>query len=155
MSEQVSPRGTFLRVADALKAQIVSTPEMAELPSLPQVMDAYGVSRGVALRAFQVLQKEGVAEPVPGARWRVVREGQSTDRRPLAERVAALIVSERLEVGAAFLSAGELSSRLGASRPTISKALTQLEAAGVLSEGGQGKRRTVRAVPNQEEDSKT
>ncbi|MFF1495876.1 GntR family transcriptional regulator [Streptomyces sp. NPDC058304] len=155
MSEQASPRGTFLKVADALKTEIVSTAEMTELPSLAQVMDAYGVSRGVALRAFQVLQKEGVAEPVPGARWRVIREGQSMDRRSLAERVAALIVSERLEVGAAFLSAGELSSRLGVSRPTISKALTQLEAAGVLSEGGQGKRRTVRAVPNQEEDSKT
>ncbi|MEU6866853.1 helix-turn-helix domain-containing protein [Streptomyces sp. NPDC046876] len=38
--------------------------------------------------------------------------------------------------GQRFLSAGELSSRLGVSRPTISKVLTQLEVAGVLSEGG-------------------
>ncbi|WP_347878278.1 GntR family transcriptional regulator [Streptomyces sp. KS 21] len=144
-----------MKVADALKVEIVSNTEMTELSSLSQVMQAYGVSRGVALRAFQVLRTEGVAEPVPGARWRVIREEEHTDRRPLAERVAALIVSERLEVGAASLSAGELSSRLGVSRPTISKALTQLEAAGVLSEGGQGKRRTVRAVPNQEEDSKS
>ncbi|MFF4853100.1 helix-turn-helix domain-containing protein [Streptomyces sp. NPDC001194] len=76
------------------------------------------------------------------------------DRRPLSERIAELISAEGLEVGAPFLSTGELSARLGASRPTISKALAQLEAAGLLTEGGQGKRRSVRAVPSPQEDSK-
>ncbi|MFD3329020.1 GntR family transcriptional regulator [Streptomyces sp. NPDC058701] len=128
---------------------------MAELPSLAEVMDEYSVSRGVALRAFRVLQQNGLAEPVPGARWRVTRAGTRADRRPLSERIAELITAEGLAVGAPFLSAGELSARLGASRPTISKALTQLEAAGLLTEGGQGKRRAVRAVPSQQEDLKS
>ncbi|MER6782727.1 MULTISPECIES: GntR family transcriptional regulator [unclassified Streptomyces] len=155
MSEQFSPRGTFLKIADALKARIGADASMAELPSLAEVMAEHGVSRGVALRAFRVLQVEGVAEPVPGSRWRVVRADVTADRRPLSERIAALITAEGLAVGAVFLSEGELSSRLGASRPTISKALTQLEAAGLLTEGGQGKRRSVRALPPQREDSKS
>ncbi|WP_324606893.1 GntR family transcriptional regulator [Streptomyces katrae] len=118
-------------------------------------MSTYEVSRGVALRAFRVLHEEGIAEPVPGSRWRVVRDGDVTDRRPLPERIAALITAEGLEAGAAFLSEGELSDRLGVSRPTVSKALAQLEAAGLLTEGGQGRRRAVRAVPTQQEDSKS
>ncbi|MFE2141735.1 GntR family transcriptional regulator [Streptomyces sp. NPDC059456] len=152
MTEQASPRGTFLKIADHLKGRITTEPAMAELPSLAEVMDEYSVSRGVALRAFNVLQQEGLAEPVPGARWRVVHAGACIDRRPLSERIAELITAEGLAVGAPFLSAGELSARLGASRPTISKALAQLEAAGLLTEGGQGKRRSVRAMPTQQED---
>ncbi|WP_053690372.1 GntR family transcriptional regulator [Streptomyces sp. WM6372] len=154
MTEQASPRGTFLKIADRIKGRIAAEPAVVELPSLAEVMDEYAVSRGVALRAFRVLQQEGLAEPVPGARWRVVRAGECLDRRPLSERIAELISAEGLEVGAPFLSTGELSARLGASRPTISKALAQLEAAGLLTEGGQGKRRAVRAVPSPQEDSK-
>lgn len=149
MAEPVTPRGTFLKIADHVKGQIAADVTMAELPSLAEVMAEHGVSRGVALRAFKVLQQEGVAEPVPGSRWRVVRAGEPVDRRPLTERVAAVITAEGLEVGAVFLSEGELSVRLGASRPTISKALAQLEAAGLLTEGGQGRRRSVRALPSQ------
>ncbi|MCX4629805.1 GntR family transcriptional regulator [Streptomyces sp. NBC_01443] len=155
MAEQVSPRGTFLKIANCIKVQIAADLSMVEMPSLAEVMAEHGVSRGVALRAFKMLQQEGVAEPVPGARWRVVRAGVQEDRRPLAERIAELITAEKLQAGAVFLSEGELSARLGASRPTISKALAQLESAGLLTEGGQGKRRAVRAVPSQQEDSKS
>ncbi|MFB6807443.1 GntR family transcriptional regulator [Streptomyces sp. NPDC056387] len=155
MSEQISPRGTFLKIAERLKAQIIDDVSMAELPSLAEVMAEYAVSRGLALRAFKALQQEGLAEPVPGARWRVLREGQHEDRRPLAEKIAELITAEGLEVGAPFLSEGKLIARFKVSRPTISKALTQLEAAGLLTEGGQGKRRAVRALPSQQEDLKS
>ncbi|NXY98481.1 GntR family transcriptional regulator [Streptomyces sp. BR123] len=155
MTEHASPRGTFLKIADRMKGRIAAEPAMAELPSLAEVMEECGVSRGVALRAFKVLQQEGLAEPVPGSRWRVVRAGVRLDRRPLSERIAELITADGLEVGAPFLSAGEISTRLGASRPTISKALAQLEAAGLLTEGGQGKRRAVRALPSQQEDLKS
>ncbi|MEV0206201.1 GntR family transcriptional regulator [Streptomyces sp. NPDC050788] len=116
-------------------------------------MGEYRISRGVALRAFAALHREGVAEPVPGARWRVVRAGERTDRRPLEERIADVIADERLEVGAAFLSASVLAERFGVSRPTVTKALDKLEASGVLASGGQGRVRTVRAVPNREERS--
>lgn len=101
---QVSPRGTFLKIADAVKTQIAAHSETSELPSAADLMREYGVSRGVALRVFSVLHKEGVAEPVPGGRWRVVRSGEKVDRRPLAERVADVIADDDLSVGQPFPS---------------------------------------------------
>lgn len=153
MSQQASPRGTFLDIAAAVKARIDADREMAELPPVAQLMSDHGVSRGVILRAFGVLRKDGVAEPVRGGRWRVVRAGEEVDRRPLEERIADIVRDEGLQVGAAFPSAGNLAERFGVSRPTVTKALDKLEAAGVLVSEGQGKVRTVRAVPIREERS--
>ncbi|MFJ2930744.1 GntR family transcriptional regulator [Streptomyces massasporeus] len=116
-------------------------------------MSDHEVSRGVVLRAFAVLRQEGVAQPAPGGRWRVVRAGAQVDRRPLEERIADIIAAEGLDVGQRFPSAAALAERFGVSRPTVAKALAKLEAAGVLTGGGQGKTRTVRAVPTREERS--
>ncbi|GAA4050731.1 GntR family transcriptional regulator [Streptomyces shaanxiensis] len=153
MSQQASPRGTFLKVADAVKAKVEADPELTELPSATDLMRDYKISRGVALRAFSVLRKEGIAEPVPGGRWRVVRAGVQEDRRPLEERIADIVRDEGLEAGAPFPSASVLAERFGVSRPTVTKALDKLEAAGLLTSGGQGRVRTVRAMPIREERS--
>ncbi|MEU6228331.1 GntR family transcriptional regulator [Streptomyces sp. NPDC047042] len=153
MAQDANPRGTFEKIADLLKGQIEANPRMAELPSAADVMRDHDVSRGVVLRAFGVLRDEGAAEPVPGGRWRVIRDGQRTDRRPLAERLVEVITDDKLKVGATFPSASALCTRFEVSRPTVTKALEKLEAAGWLSEGGQGKLRTVRALPNREERS--
>lgn len=123
-------------IADALKAQMEADPKMVELPTVTEAMEVHDVSRGVVLRAFGVLQKDGVAEPVPGGRWRVIREGQQMDRRPLVERLVDVFADDRLEVGATFPSASALCDRFDVSRPTVTKALGKLEAAGWLSEGG-------------------
>jgi DNA-binding GntR family transcriptional regulator len=136
-----------------VKARIAADPNMTELPSLAEVMGDHKVSRGVALRAFGVLRQEGVAEPAPGERWRVVRSGARVDRRPLDQRIADVIAADGLEVGEAFPSASALAERFGVSRPTVAKALEKLETAGVLAGGGQGKVRTVRALPIREERS--
>lgn len=151
MSQQGSPRGTFMKVADAVRAQIAKDQEMRELPTLGELMEVHKVSRGVVVRAYAVLREEGVAEPRPGGRWRVTRPGQEADRRSLAELLAAVITDDDLLVGARFPSTTELSARFGVSRPTVSKALDKLEAAGLLSEARQGKQRTVRALPKRTE----
>jgi len=153
VSQQASPRGTFLKIADSVKALIEGDPEMTELPSLTEVMREHGVSRGVAIRAYGVLRQEGLAEPAPGERWRVVRLGDRVDRRPLDQRIADIIAADGLAVGEAFPSASVLAERFGVSRPTVTKALEKLETAGVLAGGGQGRVRTVRAVPTREERS--
>jgi DNA-binding GntR family transcriptional regulator len=153
VSQQANPRGTFLKIADTLKTWIETDPDMTELPSLAEVMRDHKVSRGVALRAFAALRQEGVAEPVPGGRWRVVRPGARIDRRPLEQRIADIITADGLEVGQPFPSASTLAERFGVSRPTVTKALEKLETAGVLAGGGQGRVRTVRAVPTREERS--
>ncbi|MEV7145930.1 GntR family transcriptional regulator [Streptomyces sp. NPDC093084] len=153
MSQQANPRGTFLKIAELMKSQVEEDPDMTELPSLAKVMRDHKVSRGVALRAFGLLRQEGVAEPVPGERWRVVRAGAHMDRRPLDQRIADVITADGLKVGDAFPSASVLADRFGVSRPTVTKALEKLETAGLLGGGGQGKVRTVRAVPTREERS--
>ncbi|MDC0765685.1 GntR family transcriptional regulator [Streptomyces sp. HD] len=153
MSQQTSPRGTFLKIAEAVKARIEADTDMTELPSAADLMRDYKISRGVALRAFGALQRDGIAEPVPGGRWRVVRSGERADRRPLEDRIADIITDEGLEAGAAFPSASVLAARFGVSRPTVTKALDKLEAAGVLASGGQGRVRTIRALPIREERS--
>jgi DNA-binding GntR family transcriptional regulator len=142
-----------VKIADTLRSQISGTPEMRQLPPLAEVMETFQVSRGVALRAFNVLRREGVAEPVPGERWRVVREGEVVDRRPLEERLAELIVRDGLAVGDLFPSTGALADRFGVARPTVSRAMDKLAANGLLSPGQQGKQRTVLALPGREESS--
>ncbi|MFJ3081672.1 GntR family transcriptional regulator [Streptomyces halstedii] len=154
MSQQASPRGTFLEIADAVKAQIEANESMTELPTAAEIVREYGVSRGLALRVFQVLEKQGVAERVPGGRFRVIRQGEYMDRRPLAERLAEVIVDDRLVVGEAFPSTSKLCERFGVSRPTVTKALDKMQTAGLLSEGKQGKQRTVLALPDCKESAK-
>lgn len=100
-----------------------------------------------------MLRQEGVAEPAKGGRWRVVRTGAPVDRRPLEQRITDIITAEKLQAGEAFPSASVLATRFGVSRPTVTKALDKMESAGVLASGGQGKVRTVRAVPIREERS--
>ncbi|MEU5282829.1 GntR family transcriptional regulator [Streptomyces sp. NPDC020755] len=153
MSQPASPRGTFLKIAEVVKARIDADPELIELPTAADLMGEFGVSRGVALRVFDVLQEEGVAERVAGSRLRVARRGEAVDRRPLAERLTDVITNDQLPVGATFPSATILCTRFGVSRPTVAKALDKLEAAGLLSEGRQGKPRTVLSLPKREESA--
>lgn len=153
MPQQASPRGTFLHIAEAMKAQINADPSMTELPSLAELMATHKVSRGVAIRAFGVLKDEGRVERVRGSRWRVVRDGEQRDRRPLAARITDVFQTDELHVGDEFPSASALAGRFKVSRPTVAKALIELEADGLLSESHQGKRRTVLALPGREEQA--
>ncbi|MFE3601824.1 GntR family transcriptional regulator [Streptomyces sp. NPDC059142] len=153
MSQEISPRGTFLKIADVVKSQIEADAEMTELPTVADLMSDHGISRGVALRAFGVLKEAGIAEPVPGGRWRVIRASDHADRRPLTERITEVFGTDGLKVGQPFPSASTLSSRFHVSRPTVAKVLDKLEAAGLLSEARQGKPRTVRALPDRKERS--
>jgi len=147
---QASPRGSFLMIAEVLRDEINENPHMEELPPEAALTRQHGVSRGVVQRAFKTLRDEGLAVHVPGAGWRVVRAGERVDRRPLADRMAAVIVDDGLSVGAEFPSEADLSERFGVSRPTVRAALARLEGAGLVG-GGQGKRRIVRALPKTEE----
>jgi DNA-binding FadR family transcriptional regulator len=142
-----SPRGTYLKIAAQLKACIEADPDMTDLPRIIDVMEEHQVSRGVALRAFGVLRRGGLAEPVPGDRWHVIRDGQPAERRPLHERLEDVITQDNLAVGDLFPSALSLCERFEVSRPTISKALDRMQVDGLLSEARQGKPRTVTAIP--------
>lgn len=147
MSEP-SPRGTYLVVAEALRQAVGKRQPGEALPSEASLMTQYGVSRTTIRRALKVLADEGLIESTPGVGWRPTSAGQE-ERRPLAARMAELITTEGLNVGAPFPSEVALSNRFGVSRNTVRKALGELEGRGFLV-AAHGKGRTVRALPNSE-----
>ncbi|MYS22070.1 GntR family transcriptional regulator [Streptomyces sp. SID4948] len=139
-----------MKIATELMQEMRDNPDMVELPSIAEIMERHDVSRGVALRAFAFLEKESLARRVPGARWQTIQSGDQPERPPLTIEIAQVIIDDGLTVGAEFPSSSSLCERFGVSRPTIRRALDKLEAQGLLSEGGQGKLRTVLALPSRE-----
>ncbi|MFJ8440112.1 GntR family transcriptional regulator [Kitasatospora griseola] len=135
-----SPRGTYLRIADALRAAI-SRDELTTLPSEATLMQKFGVGRSTVKRALDVLAAEKLIQSQPGVGWAVVG---SEIKVPLIDQLAAMV--QKLGIGAAFPAEKELVETTGASRGTVRRALAQLEGAGVL-EVHHGKGRRVRALP--------
>lgn len=106
-----NPRGTYLKVASAIRQAIEADDGLTSSPSHAEIVREYGVSRGVAIRALKVLELEGFIEAVPGARWRTTRNGCGVDSRPLADRITDLIREDALEVGAPLPSTTALCER--------------------------------------------
>ena len=145
-----SPRGTYVVIAEALRAEIHSAPSPVDLPSEAELQVRYGVSRTTVRRALQVLKADGLIESAPGIGSRS-RSGEPQSKpEPLYQRIARDITSEitagRLAVGGRAPSEGDLHKQYGVSRPTARRALAELEAVGVL-EAVHGSGRFVRSVP--------
>ncbi|MFF9200551.1 GntR family transcriptional regulator [Streptomyces sp. NPDC014986] len=140
---QASPRGTYLVVAEALRAEIQEREGTGALPSEADMMRSHGVGRNTIRRALKVLEADGIVESVPGIGWRPARGG---DRRSLAERMTDVIAEDSLSVGDAYPSEAKLCERFGASRTAVRRVLAQMEGNGLLATV-HGKGRTVRALP--------
>ncbi|MFZ4191737.1 GntR family transcriptional regulator [Streptomyces pseudogriseolus] len=140
---QASPRGTYLVIAEALRAEIQEREGSGALPSEAELMRSHGVGRNTIRRALKVLEADGVVESVPGIGWRPAQGG---DRRSLAERMTDVIAEDSLSVGDAYPSEAKLCARLGASRTAVRRVLAQMEGNGLLTTV-HGKGRTVRALP--------
>jgi DNA-binding GntR family transcriptional regulator len=140
---QASPRGTYLVIAEALRAEIQEGEGTGTLPSEAEMMRSHGVGRNTIRRALKILEADGVVESVPGIGWRPARGG---DRRSLAERMADVIAEDSLSVGDAYPSEAKLCERFGASRTAVRRVLAQMEGHGLLTTV-HGKGRTVRALP--------
>ncbi|GAA0694462.1 hypothetical protein GCM10010193_56370 [Kitasatospora atroaurantiaca] len=143
MSER-SPRGTYLQIAEALRAEIGDSSGLTALPSEAELMAQYGVARSTVGRALKVLTDEGVIRSQQGAR-RTVAAAEAAPT--VYDRIAGVIAKEGLAPGDGFPSESDLCNLTGASRGTVRRALAQLEGAGVL-EVRQGKGRFVRALPS-------
>ncbi|MCP3756301.1 winged helix-turn-helix domain-containing protein [Streptomyces sp. TBY4] len=144
MSE-VSPRGTYLVISEALRKRVEEGVIVDVLPSEADLVREHGVSRNTIRRALKVLEAEGTLESAPGIGWRVARGG---DRRSLAERMTDLIAEEPLAIGDAYPSEAKLCERFGVSRTAVRRALAQMEGTGLL-DTVHGKGRTVRDLPTQ------
>ncbi|MFE6745851.1 GntR family transcriptional regulator [Kitasatospora purpeofusca] len=137
-----SPRGTYLRIADALRSTISGGTELGSLPTEADLMKEHGVARTTVRRALGVLSAEGLIQSQPGIGWVVVGSEPKTS---VFTELSALVQS--LGVGADFPSEKHLTETTGAARGTVRRALAQLEGAGVL-EVRHGKGRRVRALPS-------
>lgn len=140
MSER-SPRGTYLRIADAIETEISGDSSLTSLPSEAQLMERHGVGRTTVRRALDSLATKGLIRSRPGAGWVVVG---IEPKASVLDQLTALV--RQLDVGADFPSEKELAETTGAARGTVRRALAQLEGAGVL-EVRHGKGRRVRALP--------
>ncbi|WP_329025330.1 GntR family transcriptional regulator [Streptomyces sp. NBC_01423] len=148
MSE-VSPRGTYLLIADALRKEIEQGQfSTSNLPSEADLMRAHDVARNTVRRALKTLEAEKLITPVPGAGWRVSR----APIPPLVERLIAVITEDSLAVGDRYPSEAELCERFGVSRTAVRHALAQMGGTGLLATV-HGRGRTVRALPAAREES--
>ncbi|MFC5719873.1 GntR family transcriptional regulator [Streptomyces gamaensis] len=138
-----NPRGTYLRIANALRHGLDAKVGQRGLPSEADLMREYGVSRTTVRRALHVLAAEGLIESRPGIGW-TVRVG--TGMPPLVDRVRAELAAGGFKVGGVFHSESSLCERFGVSRSALRKALGQLEGEGFL-ESVHGKGRIVKALP--------
>ncbi|MFB8169367.1 GntR family transcriptional regulator [Kitasatospora purpeofusca] len=136
-----SPRGTYLRIADAIETEISGNSTVTSLPSEARLMETHGVGRTTVRRALDSLAAKGLITSRPGSGWVVV----GAERKPpVLDQLTALV--RTLDVGADLPSEKELTETTGAARGTVRRALAQLEGAGVL-EVRHGKGRRVRALP--------
>ncbi|MFJ5707945.1 GntR family transcriptional regulator [Streptomyces sp. NPDC093105] len=145
----VSPRGTYLLIADALRKEIEEGRfKDVTFPSEAALMQAHGVSRNTIRRALKTLESEKLITSVPGAGWRVSR----APIPPLVERLIAVIGEDSLAVGDRYPSEVRLCERFGMSRTAVRHALAQMEGTGLLTTA-HGKGRTVLALPDTREES--
>ncbi|MEU1782023.1 GntR family transcriptional regulator [Streptomyces abikoensis] len=138
-----SPRGTYLRVAEALRQRLSAGDLQHTLPSEAALMGDYGVSRTTVRRALQALAAEGLLQSRPGIGWQTAA---SQAPAPLVDRVRTAIAEDGFEVGSTFHSEASLCERFQTSRTSVRRALAQLEGEGLL-EAVHGKGRLVKALP--------
>ncbi|WP_326712178.1 GntR family transcriptional regulator [Streptomyces sp. NBC_01474] len=144
-----SPRGTYLVIADALRARLSEDDAPERLPSENDLIAEFDVSRGTVRRALQALKQEGLIEAQHGAGWR--RAVPGAERRTLVEQIEDMMRAE-MTVGEPFLSEAKLCERFNVSRVAVRSALGQLHGRGLL-EAQPGKPRLVRALPEPRSDS--
>jgi len=127
-----SARGTYLRVADALKARIDQGEWKAgeAIPPVGEIAAEYQVSVKTATRAVAVLDREGITAASQGRRREVV--GDMTIAGNLAAHVTTLIRSRIAggEWSETLPSEMALAEEFAVSRSTVQAALRQLEQTG-------------------------
>lgn len=134
-----TPRNTHLIIASYLRRKINGGHYTKELPTLGQIAESFGVTRGVAMRAVYLLRDAGLVEVVQGNGLYVA----GSRGRDLTECLTEL--HTELATGAVFPSEKELCQRFEVSRPKLRMVLARLEGQGLL--GWHGQRRVVLAPP--------
>ncbi|MQA96008.1 MAG: GntR family transcriptional regulator [Streptosporangiales bacterium] len=147
MARPKSTDAVYLRIAEALRARIVSGDLKPgdKLPSEKAVCAEFGVARGTAREALKKLENDGLVDTVPAV-GRVVRSDHETDKTPRYRRIAAQLMASieagEYAPGTPLPAEAQLAEQFGASRNTIRSALGELDGRGLV-EVTHGKGRVV------------
>jgi len=130
-----SPRGTYVTIAGALRAELEASPPTTVLPSESELQARYGVARTTVRRALKMLAEDHLIEARRGVGWQVratVDETPVTLHEQIERSIADAVQRGKLREGDAVPSEAQLTREFGVSRGKVRQALAHLEGAGLL-----------------------
>ncbi|MEU8252174.1 GntR family transcriptional regulator [Nonomuraea sp. NPDC048916] len=136
-------------IAEALRKRIESGELVTgqQLPGEAATADEFGVSKGTARQALQLLASERVIAAVHGRGWFVGGPDHARTRADdIADELRQEVAAGQLAVGAVLPGENLLAQERGVGRITIRRALALLEAEGVI-EKRTGRGRVVKSQP--------
>jgi DNA-binding GntR family transcriptional regulator len=136
-------------IAEALRKRIKDGELVPgqQLPGEAAMADEFGVSKGTARQALQVLASENLIASVHGKGWFVGgRDHAQTRADEVAEALRREITGGQLAVGSVLPGENVMAQERGVGRITIRRALALLEAEGVVEKRA-GKGRVIRSQP--------
>ncbi|MCP3758726.1 GntR family transcriptional regulator [Streptomyces sp. TBY4] len=125
-----SPRGTYLTIAEALRARIAEGTYPDGLPSEAEIGREFGVARTTVRRALRALEEAGDVTTVAGVGRQVGGRSQVAPYRRIMTDLLDRIRTGELPAGARLPSEAELSESYGVARGTVRRAVHELEGAG-------------------------
>ncbi|MGW2679316.1 GntR family transcriptional regulator [Streptomyces sp. NPDC001436] len=125
-----SPRGTFLTIAEALRARIAEGTYPDGLPSEAEIGREFGVARTTVRRALRALEQAGDVTTVAGVGRQVGGASQMAPYKQIMTDLLDRIRTGDLPAGARLPSEAELSAAYKVSRGTVRRAVHELEGAG-------------------------
>ncbi|MFD9572910.1 GntR family transcriptional regulator [Streptomyces sp. NPDC059982] len=135
-----SPRGTYLTIAEALRARIAEGMYPGGLPSEAEIGREFNVARTTVRRALRALEETGDVTTVAGVGRRVAGASQMAPYQQIMTDLLDRIRTGDLPAGARLPSEAELSEAYHVSRGTIRRAVRELESAGhVQAQHGVGR----------------
>ncbi|MCM1966220.1 GntR family transcriptional regulator [Streptomyces sp. G1] len=125
-----SPRGTYLTIAEALRARIAEGAYLDGLPSEAEIGREFGVARTTVRRALRALEEAGDVATVAGVGRQVGGGPQVAPYKRIMADLLDRIRTGDLPAGTRLPSEAELSETYGVARGTVRRAVHELEGAG-------------------------
>lgn len=151
-----SPRGTYLIIAEALRAELANAAGPWAMLSEADLQRRFKVSRTTVRRALRILAGEGLLEAQKGIGWRPTPADGPTAllHEQITKDIVAAVQRGDLRVGESIQSETELAKTFNVSRGKVRQALARLEGAGlVVAVPGKARRLCANPVLKRDGDS--
>ncbi|WP_435191068.1 GntR family transcriptional regulator [Streptomyces sp. bgisy126] len=127
---QTSPRGTYLQIAESLRARIAEGQYVDGLPSEAEIGREFGVARTTVRRALRALEDSGDVATVAGVGRQVPGGAQQAPYERIMADLLKQIREGALPAGARLPSEAAMAETYGVARGTVRRAVRELETAG-------------------------